>query len=120
MFKDEIVFFLFFLYSPGELNNFAADEYVFLFVLQVDFANRMVGGGVTGMGLVQEEIRFLINTELIVSRLFTEALDHDECLIITGQHTHTHTCTGVETVHSSLPSVLHTLTHPCLIDVSHH
>lgn len=120
MFKDEIVFFVFFLYSPGELNNFAADEYVFLFVLQVDFANRMVGGGVTGMGLVQEEIRFLINTELIVSRLFTEALDHDECLIITGQHTHTHTCTGVETVHSSLPSVLHTLTHPCLIDVSHH
>lgn len=33
---------------------------------------------------------------------------------------HTHTCTGVETVHSSLPSALHTLTHPCLIDVSHH
>ncbi|XP_077092995.1 poly(ADP-ribose) glycohydrolase isoform X4 [Siphateles boraxobius] len=53
-------------------------------MLQVDFANRMVGGGVTGMGLVQEEIRFLINPELIVSRLFTEALDHDECLIITG------------------------------------
>lgn len=34
--------------------------------------------------------------------------------------THTHTCTGVETYHSSLPSVLHTLTHPCLIDVRHH
>ncbi|XP_073691101.1 LOW QUALITY PROTEIN: poly(ADP-ribose) glycohydrolase [Garra rufa] len=53
-------------------------------MLQVDFANRMVGGGVTGMGLVQEEIRFIINPELIVSRLFTEALDHNECLIITG------------------------------------
>ncbi|KAB5581692.1 hypothetical protein PHYPO_G00178660 [Pangasianodon hypophthalmus] len=53
-------------------------------MLQVDFANRMVGGGVTGLGLVQEEIRFLINPELIVSRLFTEALDHNECLIITG------------------------------------
>ncbi|KAK7140291.1 hypothetical protein R3I94_012791 [Phoxinus phoxinus] len=53
-------------------------------MLQVDFANRMVGGGVTGMGLVQEEIRFLINPELIVSRLFTEALEYDECLIITG------------------------------------
>ncbi|KAG5855466.1 hypothetical protein ANANG_G00049340 [Anguilla anguilla] len=53
-------------------------------MLQVDFANRMVGGGVTGAGLVQEEIRFIINPELIASRLFTEALDHNECLIITG------------------------------------
>uniref|UniRef100_A0A7N8X275 poly(ADP-ribose) glycohydrolase n=1 Tax=Mastacembelus armatus TaxID=205130 RepID=A0A7N8X275_9TELE len=53
-------------------------------MLQVDFANRFVGGGVTSSGLVQEEIRFLINPELIVSRLFTEALDHNECLIITG------------------------------------
>ncbi|NXX79299.1 PARG glycohydrolase, partial [Urocolius indicus] len=58
------------------------------FLLQVmhavDFANRFVGGGVTGAGLVQEEIRFLINPELIVSRLITEVLDHNECLIITG------------------------------------
>ncbi|KAJ8360269.1 hypothetical protein SKAU_G00167940 [Synaphobranchus kaupii] len=53
-------------------------------MLQVDFANRLVGGGVTGLGLVQEEIRFLINPELIVARLFTEALHHNECLIITG------------------------------------
>ncbi|XP_015686046.1 poly(ADP-ribose) glycohydrolase-like, partial [Protobothrops mucrosquamatus] len=53
-------------------------------MLQVDFANRFVGGGVTGAGLVQEEIRFLINPELIVSRLVTEVLDHNECLIITG------------------------------------
>ncbi|KAL1264913.1 hypothetical protein QQF64_005268 [Cirrhinus molitorella] len=53
-------------------------------MLQVDFANRFVGGGVTGSGLVQEEIRFLINPELIASRLFTEALDDNECLIITG------------------------------------
>uniref|UniRef100_A0A667WPI4 poly(ADP-ribose) glycohydrolase n=1 Tax=Myripristis murdjan TaxID=586833 RepID=A0A667WPI4_9TELE len=53
-------------------------------MLQVDFANRLVGGGVTGLGLVQEEIRFLINPELIVSRLFTEALEYNECLIITG------------------------------------
>lgn len=51
----------------------------------MDFANKFVGGGVIGSGLVQEEIRFLINPELIVSRLFTEALDDDECLVITGQ-----------------------------------
>uniref|UniRef100_A0A6Q2ZIS9 poly(ADP-ribose) glycohydrolase n=1 Tax=Esox lucius TaxID=8010 RepID=A0A6Q2ZIS9_ESOLU len=55
-----------------------------LYSLQVDFANRFVGGGVTGSGLVQEEIRFLINPELIISRLFTEALEHNEVLIITG------------------------------------
>lgn len=53
-------------------------------MLQVDFANQFVGGGVTSSGLVQEEIRFLINPELIASRLFTEALDDNECLIITG------------------------------------
>ncbi|KAJ1091696.1 hypothetical protein NDU88_004813 [Pleurodeles waltl] len=53
-------------------------------MLQVDFASPVVGGGVLGSGLVQEEIRFLINTELIVSRLFTEKLDDDECLLITG------------------------------------
>uniref|UniRef100_A0A8C6L6Y5 poly(ADP-ribose) glycohydrolase n=1 Tax=Nothobranchius furzeri TaxID=105023 RepID=A0A8C6L6Y5_NOTFU len=53
-------------------------------MLQVDFANKFVGGGVIGAGLVQEEIRFLINPELIVSRLFTEALDDDECLVVTG------------------------------------
>ncbi|KAM4703493.1 poly(ADP-ribose) glycohydrolase [Rhinophrynus dorsalis] len=53
-------------------------------MLQVDFANRFVGGGVTSAGLVQEEIRFIINPELIVSRLFTEVLDDNECLIITG------------------------------------
>ncbi|XP_074152189.1 poly(ADP-ribose) glycohydrolase isoform X3 [Sminthopsis crassicaudata] len=53
-------------------------------MLQVDFANRFVGGGVTSAGLVQEEIRFLINPELIASRLITEVLDHNECLIITG------------------------------------
>ncbi|KAM3592724.1 uncharacterized protein V6R79_024003 [Siganus canaliculatus] len=53
-------------------------------MLQVDFANQFVGGGVIGSGLVQEEIRFLINPELIVSRLFTEALDDYDCLIITG------------------------------------
>lgn len=54
---------------------------------QVDFANKFVGGGVTSSGLVQEEIRFLINPELIVSRLFTEVLDDSDCLIITGQCT---------------------------------
>ncbi|XP_063066067.1 poly(ADP-ribose) glycohydrolase-like [Engraulis encrasicolus] len=53
-------------------------------MLQVDFACSMVGGGVLGNGLVQEEILFLMNPELIVARLFTEKLTDNECLKITG------------------------------------
>lgn len=53
-------------------------------MLQVDFANKFVGGGVLGWGCVQEEIRFVICPELIVSRLFTECLDATEALIIVG------------------------------------
>uniref|UniRef100_A0A1Y1N6C5 poly(ADP-ribose) glycohydrolase n=1 Tax=Photinus pyralis TaxID=7054 RepID=A0A1Y1N6C5_PHOPY len=52
--------------------------------LQVDFANKNVGGGVLAYGCVQEEIRFIICPELIVSRLFTEQLGSTEALIITG------------------------------------
>jgi len=52
--------------------------------LQVDFANRLVGGGVIGEGCVQEEIRFLICPELILSRLFVERLDPNETLLVTG------------------------------------
>jgi len=51
---------------------------------QVDFANKMVGGGVLGRGCVQEEIMFLAFTELLVSRLFTEELGDHECLVVTG------------------------------------
>ncbi|XP_055369137.1 poly(ADP-ribose) glycohydrolase isoform X2 [Betta splendens] len=53
-------------------------------MLQVDFAASLVGGGVLNSGLLQEEILFLIHPELIVSRLFTERLGDNECLIITG------------------------------------
>ena len=45
---------------------------------------------------MQEEIRFLVCPELMVSRLFTEALEDNECLVVTGEgrqplRTHTHT-----------------------------
>lgn len=53
-------------------------------MLQVDFANRRVGGGVLGNGAVQEEIRFLVCPELILSQLFTEELQDNESLVITG------------------------------------
>ena len=51
---------------------------------QVDFANKLVGGGVLGRGCVQEEIRFVVFPEMIVSRLFTEELADHECLVVTG------------------------------------
>ncbi|XP_023719599.1 poly(ADP-ribose) glycohydrolase isoform X2 [Cryptotermes secundus] len=53
-------------------------------LLQVDFANKRVGGGVLGRGCVQEEIRFVICPELIAARLFTEALDSTEALLVVG------------------------------------
>lgn len=53
-------------------------------MIQADFANKCVGGGVLRSGLVQEEIRFVINPELMVSMLFTETLLENECLLITG------------------------------------
>ncbi|XP_022315138.2 poly(ADP-ribose) glycohydrolase-like [Crassostrea virginica] len=53
-------------------------------LLQVDFANRYLGGGVLGMGAVQEEIRFLICPEMIVCRLFTECLEKNESIIMRG------------------------------------
>jgi poly(ADP-ribose) glycohydrolase len=59
-------------------------------MLQVDFANKSVGGGVLGRGCVQEEIRFLICPELIVSMLFTEAMADNECLIMTGCEQYSH------------------------------
>ncbi|XP_055312358.1 poly(ADP-ribose) glycohydrolase-like isoform X2 [Sitodiplosis mosellana] len=53
-------------------------------LLQVDFANKFVGGGTLGRGCVQEEILFVIYPELICSRLFTECLGDNECMIIAG------------------------------------
>lgn len=51
---------------------------------EVDFANRDVGGGVTGAVCVQEEIRFMQCPELLVSILFTDRLDDNESVQITG------------------------------------
>lgn len=53
-------------------------------LLQVDFANQYIGGGVLQRGCIQEEIRFLISPELIVSRLFTERMLAEEAVILTG------------------------------------
>ncbi|KAH0548451.1 hypothetical protein KQX54_001365 [Cotesia glomerata] len=53
-------------------------------LLQVDFANKFLGGGVLNSGCVQEEIRFVICPELLVTMLVTEVLNDTEAVIVTG------------------------------------
>lgn len=53
-------------------------------MLQVDFANKFLGGGVLGHGCVQEEIRFVTCPELIVGRLFMEYLKPEEAVLMVG------------------------------------
>jgi poly(ADP-ribose) glycohydrolase len=50
----------------------------------MDFANKFLGGGVLNSGCVQEEIRFSICPELMVSMLFTECLNDTESVLIRG------------------------------------
>lgn len=53
-------------------------------LLQVDFANKYLGGGVLGYGCVQEEIRFVICPELLCSMLFTERMGPREAVFVMG------------------------------------
>ena len=53
-------------------------------VLEVDFANKMIEGGILGSRAVQEEIRMAIAPEMIVARLFTAPLEDNEVLFIKG------------------------------------
>ncbi|KZV21221.1 poly(ADP-ribose) glycohydrolase 1-like [Dorcoceras hygrometricum] len=52
--------------------------------LEVDFANKYIGGGALSRGCVQEEIRFMINPELIVSMLFMSSMADNEAIEIIG------------------------------------
>eukprot|EP00760_Papus_ankaliazontas_P025981 PhM_4_TR2965/c0_g1_i1/m.58695/K07759/PARG; poly(ADP-ribose) glycohydrolase len=52
--------------------------------LQLDFANKSLGGGVLGHGCVQEEIRFAICPELMLSRLVCQTLAAHEAVLISG------------------------------------
>ncbi|CAI0428099.1 unnamed protein product [Linum tenue] len=52
--------------------------------LEVDFANKYLGGGALHRGCVQEEIRFMINPELIVGMLFLPCMDDNEAIEIVG------------------------------------
>lgn len=52
--------------------------------LQMDFANKYIGGGVLNSGCVQEEIRFMICPELLCSLLFCEVMKSNESILIKG------------------------------------
>lgn len=52
--------------------------------LEVDFANKYLGGGALNRGCVQEEIRFMINPELIAGMLFLARMDDNEAIEIVG------------------------------------
>ncbi|XP_068314342.1 poly(ADP-ribose) glycohydrolase 1-like [Pyrus communis] len=52
--------------------------------LEVDFANKYIGGGALRRGCVQEEIRFMINPELIASMLFMPSMEDNEAIEIIG------------------------------------
>ncbi|XP_074292065.1 poly(ADP-ribose) glycohydrolase 1-like [Silene latifolia] len=52
--------------------------------LEVDFANMNLGGGALSRGCVQEEIRFMINPELIAGILFLPSMSDNEAIEIVG------------------------------------
>jgi len=52
--------------------------------LEVDFANKYIGGGSMSYGCVQEEIKFSICPELNVCQLFCEVMQDNEAIVITG------------------------------------
>ncbi len=50
--------------------------------LQADFANKYIGGGVLHYGCVQEEIRFMLSPECLISVILSdEMLDHEAILL---------------------------------------
>nr|XP_024219527.1 poly(ADP-ribose) glycohydrolase [Halyomorpha halys] len=71
-------------------------------LIEIDFANKFIGGGVLGRGSVQEEIKFLICPELVVARLFTEVLDDTEAVIVIGLY-------SIRNINTIFPSYFYTI-----------
>lgn len=55
-------------------------------IIKDSFVLRFIGGGVLNTGCVQEEIRFVICPELLITCLFSEVMEPNEALIITGMY----------------------------------
>ncbi|KAH9782498.1 poly(ADP-ribose) glycohydrolase 1 [Citrus sinensis] len=60
--------------SVGFIEEQSADA------LEVDFANKYIGGGALHRGCLQEEIRFMINPELIAGMLFLPSVADNEAI----------------------------------------
>ncbi|PPD89722.1 hypothetical protein GOBAR_DD13368 [Gossypium barbadense] len=66
------------VHSSGLIEDHAIEA------LEVDFANKYLGGGALHRGCVQEEIRFMINPELIAGMLFLPSMADNEAIEIVG------------------------------------
>jgi len=55
--------------------------------LEIDFANKYLGGGVLGNGMVQEEIMLMTSPEGLVGILFCESMREEEAILIQGAAT---------------------------------
>ncbi|CAA6668144.1 unnamed protein product [Spirodela intermedia] len=64
------------------LSGFIEDQHYE--ALEVDFANERLGGGALSRGCLQEEIRFMINPELIAGMLFLPSMKKNEAIEIIG------------------------------------
>ncbi|WCJ21810.1 Poly (ADP-ribose) glycohydrolase (PARG) [Euphorbia peplus] len=69
---------------PLEVHNCGFIEDQSSGALEVDFANKYLGGGALHRGCVQEEIRFMINPELIAGMLFLPCMEDNEAVEIVG------------------------------------
>ncbi|CAK9135433.1 unnamed protein product [Ilex paraguariensis] len=66
------------VYNSGLIEDHSSEA------LEVDFANKFIGGGALHRGCVQEEIRFMINPELIAGMLFLTRMEDNEAIEIMG------------------------------------
>ncbi|XP_073225078.1 poly(ADP-ribose) glycohydrolase 1-like isoform X4 [Cicer arietinum] len=64
--------------SSGRIEDHSSEA------VEVDFANEYLGGGALRRGCVQEEIRFMINPELISGMLFLPSMADNEAIDIVG------------------------------------
>lgn len=62
-------------------------------LLQVDFAEKMVGGDAFGLDCSLDDVRFFIYPELLITRLFTQKLGPLDCLVVNGCEKF-NTCSG--------------------------
>jgi hypothetical protein len=58
--------------------------------LQADFANAYIGGGVLYTGCVQEEIRFCLSPECLVSTMLLQRMADDEAIVLCGVKMYSH------------------------------